>query len=79
LISLVVTGGPCRPEDLVAAQPPARHGSSIRGRPPGPRGAGRDGIRGSISSQSRSSTRRCCVVFATTAHDRRPGPAGYAV
>ncbi len=45
--------------------------SSIRGRPPGPRATGRGGISGSISSQSRSSTSRCCFVFATTDDDQR--------
>jgi hypothetical protein len=48
--------------------------SSTRGRPPGPRGAGRGVSRGSISSQSRSSTTRCCVVLATTGHDRGSSP-----
>jgi hypothetical protein len=39
--------------------------SSIRGRPPGPRGRGRAGSSGQISSQSRSSTSRRCLGVTT--------------
>jgi hypothetical protein len=52
--------------------------SSIRGRPPGPRGAGRGGIKGSISSQSRSSTKRCCMLLATTGDDQRSAAQHHA-
>jgi hypothetical protein len=44
--------------------------SAMRDRSPGPRGTGRGGISGSISCRSRSSTRRCCSLFATIDQDR---------
>ena len=50
--------------------------SSIRGRPPGPRGRGRGGSSGWISSQSRSSMSRWCGV--TTEEDRRPDGQDHA-
>jgi hypothetical protein len=42
--------------------------------PTAPRAAGRGGINGSISSQSRSSNSRCCFVLATTEDDQASTP-----
>jgi hypothetical protein len=50
---------------------PADALTDLFNRPPGPRGVGRGGINGSISSPSRSSTSRCGFVFATTDDDQQ--------